>query len=431
MAYFIWFLSQLFGVILKPFCKKRTRFGQMLAIGYSGAENTGSEARTLVAMEQWLKSGASKIILPSLDPEKTQKYLAAMPNVVVVPLHSFFIASIPKYVLSSEAVVLVEGSCFMDNFSPIILWFFMFSAALAKKLGKKVLAYAVDAGKTSKSNTWLIKKVATTMDLVSVRSKGAALALEQKGVNGALVSTDTAWLFKPAAKDALAASTKINFDEPTIAVAYEELFWWPVVPRPIHAIAHMNDPLKYKWVYYHTWDDERAKKSDKVLSAVADAARQVSSKLGAKTIVIAMERLDLEPCKKLSGILDNAPIFSPPDYNARLMAKVLTSLKFLITCRYHAFILASLVGVPTVAIAHDQRLRDVFAEAGLAEFCVSHDDPQIDLSLAKAINAALSKQETIIDSIAKYRGHCQKLASELPLHFAKNMWRSPNMASQS
>ena len=57
------------------------------------------------------------------------------------------------------------------------------------------------------------------------------------------------------------------------------------------------------------------------------------------------------------------------------MTSILRSLDLLITSRYHAGVLSLASQVPQVAIGHDLRIRDLYADLEMSELFTDHEDP--------------------------------------------------------
>jgi polysaccharide pyruvyl transferase WcaK-like protein len=64
--------------------------------------------------------------------------------------------------------------------------------------------------------------------------------------------------------------------------------------------------------------------------------------------------------------------------NARQVAALLRSLDWLVTCRYHALVLAMGSAVPTIGLAHDERITAIMDELGfIDEGFISHEERRV------------------------------------------------------
>ncbi len=366
----VWF----FGLFFRPL-NRRWREGESiecLVVGYGGANNTGAEARTVEAIKQMLEADQRlRITLTSLDRAQTLRYITEHDRLHVAQVYPVFIGCILRLVLKSDIVVLVEGSCFKDNFSSALLWFFMYAAGLAQKFKKPTVAYAVDAGKMKKSDEKWAVHVANKIDLLMTRTAAAAKLLESIGVETEIkITTDTAFTQEPFGNkwvDECLHSNGIDPRWPIVGIAFEELFWWPVIVDIWRAVRGVKED-HYKSIYYHSWPDNGQERSAKMKQAVASYADWVAKEFGAQLVFFAMERLDTAPCKDVQSIMnEKSVLFGADNYNSAQMTALLRRLSWLVTCRYHALVLSMGGAVPLIGLAHDERIESIMDELRLRE----------------------------------------------------------------
>lgn len=420
-------LVGLFSLLFRP-VRKRYRPGEMiecLVIGYGGANNTGAEARTVEAVRQMLDADPRiNITLTSLDREKNLRYISEHPRLKLVQIHPIFIFSVLKLVLKCHILVLAEGSCFKDNFASALLWYFMYSAGLAIRLGVPTVAYAVDAGKMKRANRRWARKVASRIDLLMTRTQAAADFLRSIGVKReVVVTTDTAFT-QPVESDIWTAealrASGVDPEKPIVGIAFEELFWWPVnidLWRSLRRVSRDH----YKSIYYHSWKDNGREGSKAMKEAITSYSRWVRSEMGAQLVLFAMEELDLEPCMDLRKTLGfNLPVFGSNRYNASQMTALLRRLFMLITCRYHALVLSIGGGVPVIGLAHDERIETIMDELGLKnDFFINYKEDDILGKLKNMtkdlIDSRSSISQKILNSVPDYLARME----ENKLHFKK------------
>lgn len=354
-----------------------------LVVGYGGANNTGAEARTIEAIRQMLDADLRiHITLTSLDRSRTLRYLEENERLKVAEINPVFIFSLAKLVAAADIVVLVEGSCFKENFSPALLWFFLYAAELAQKLGIPTVTYGVDAGALTPKNAKWARDVAQKIDLLMVRTSHAEHVLRLLGVKRKiLVTTDTAFSLVPEDSEwmeTVLTAHGIDLKKPVVGIAFEEFFWWPVVPSIWRAVRCVKKD-RYKSIYYHSWQGEARKKSIAMKEAIAAYADWVASEFNVQVIFFAMESLDISPCRDVISIMKStAPLFDADHITPSQMAALLQRLDWLVTCRYHALILAMPAGVPVIGLAHDERIASVMDELELLhDFLISHEEKQI------------------------------------------------------
>lgn len=385
MVPFLRFIVFFSSALLSPF-KRRWRDGmpiECLVVGYGGANNTGAEARTLGAIRQMHAADPRvKITLTSLDRNQTLRYIDETLRLKVAEINPVFIFSVLKLVFKSDIVVLVEGSCFKENFSAALLWFFMYSAELAQRFGIPTVTYGVDAGVLTEKNSQWARDVANCIDLLMVRTNAAAQVLRSIGVDREIIATtDTAFGIESEDMgwvETILKDNGVDLKRPVVGIAFEEFFWWPVVPRPFSAIMGVKED-RYKSIYYHSWGVDGKKKSIKMKEEIAAYADWISSKYGAQVVFVAMERLDIRPCRDVQGMMKSKSLLFDSDHaNARQIAALLRRLSWLVTCRYHALVLSMEGMVPVIGLAHDERIASIMDELEfINDYFISYEEPDI------------------------------------------------------
>lgn len=380
--------------ILVPFLKRRRRGRrpgdsiECLVVGYGGANNTGAEARTAEAIKQMLDADPRiTITLTSLNRSRTLRYLEEGERLGVMGINPVFVFSMARLVSAADVVVLAEGSCFKENFSPALFWFFMYSAELAHRLGIPVATYGVDAGPLTPKNAAWASLVAKDIGLLMVRTDAAKVMLRGMGIEVDVeVTTDTAFTLVPERREwaeTVLAGQGIDLDRPVVGIAFEEFFWWPVMAKPLRALFGVKDD-RYKSVYYHTWGRDGRAQSERMKAAIASYADWISSEYGAQVVFFAMESLDIGPCRDVMERMGSSSILIDADHaSARQMAAFLRRLDWLVTGRYHALVLAMCGVTPTIGIGHDERIASIMDELGfLPDYFISHEEDDI-LALLK------------------------------------------------
>jgi len=408
MVFFLRILVRLFSVLFRPFNRKRREGDtiECLVVGYGGANNTGAEARTVEAIKQMLDADSRiQVTLTSLDRKQTLRYITEHGRLKVQQVNPVFIGCVLRLVLKSDIVVLVEGSCFKDNFSSALLWFFMYAAELAQKFGKPAVAYAVDAGKMKPADEKWAKDVANKMDLLMTRTESAAKLLEEMGVKTEIkVTTDTAFTQAPASNswiDQCLHSNRIDQRWPIVGISFEELFWWPVVVKIGKAIFCIKKD-HYKSIYYHSWKEDAKQRSKKMKETIASYADWVAEEFGAQIAFFAMEQLDMEPCKDVQAMMNSRSVlFGADNYNAAQMTGLLRRLSWLMTSRYHALVLSIGGGVPFIGLAHDERIESIMDELKLREdYFINYLEDDILAKLKEKTHKIVSRKESLAERIS-------------------------------
>ena len=249
---------------------------RILVVGYSGANNTGAEALLRADIEDFraILGKDLRITIPALNPANLRRYIREGPDIEIVPLPTIFFGTIRKLVHQADVVVLVEGSAYMDTWTSALLWYFLWATHCADVMGKPCLAYAVDAGGLSPWNRSLVRKVASSTDLIVTRSAAAADRLRSWGVIAPLTSTaDNALTFAPSPADA--GWSKRDWQDAVdapVGLAPVDFFRFPVVIRPW---GRRED--RYRWPYYFSSSRGRRHASSILATTSRSAGRPPAS----------------------------------------------------------------------------------------------------------------------------------------------------------
>lgn len=340
---------------------------KVLLVGYNGANNTGSEARLLAIIEE-LKDvfkGKVRLTVPTLNEKNLRRYLKEEPDIHIEPISPIFFGAIKRLVKEHDLVLLVEGSCYMDTWTSALLWAFLYATRCAYNEGVPCVAYAVDSGKLSSFNRYLVRKEASKTDLIITRTPRAALELKEIGVTAPInVTADCAFKFKPNEEDEnILQETWPESGEKLVGLAVVDFNLWPVVIRPWGKKENL-----YRWPYYFSRSKARRKKSEELARGWVRQADDIIEKHGHNVALICMEEVDEPLARNILEKMENsedAYIFSSSRYNASQMTHILCSLSLLVTSRYHAGVLSLKAAVPQIAVGHDTRLKGFYQELGI------------------------------------------------------------------
>jgi len=311
-------------------------------------------------------------------------------------------------------VVLIEGYCFMDFFSPALLWLYLYSVELAQRLKLCTVAYAVDADELRPSNEKWAGYVASKMDLLMTRTEDAAGALRRMGVDrDIIVTADTAFTVEPASSkwvDEVLGREKLDQSKPVVGIAFEEFFWWPVKPSLIRWLLRRRSG-RYKSFYYHTWTKGGRLQSLEMKKTMARFADWAADEYNANIAFFAMERVNIEPCRDVMHMMTHpAALFDADTFEGHQMTALLRRLKFLVTSEYHALLLSMGAGIPAIGLGHDARIRSAMAEIGTRdEFYIHSDEPDIGKKL-REMSLKLTQDEASIRAL---------IASSLPIYLER------------
>ncbi len=360
---------------------------KVLLVGYNGANNTGSEARlhSIIEDVKTVFGSEVQITVPTLNENNLRRYLKEEPGLRIVPIPSIFFRSIRKLVKEHDLVLLVEGSCYMDTWTSALLWAFLWTTRCAYAAGIPCIAYAVDSGKLSSFNKYLVKREASKTDLIITRTKSAEERLESIGVTAPMeVTADCAFTFKTDEKDKNLELLWSQAENGVVGLAVVDFQLWPVVIRTWGKKEYL-----YKWPYYFSRSKKRLKSSEELAKGWAELADNIIQDYDKHIILICMEEVDESLAQNIQSKMHHsskARVYSSSEFNASQMTHILRNLDLLVTSRYHAGVLSLEALIPQIAVGHDTRLRGFYEELGLLqEYLIDSNSPDLWSTLQEKV----------------------------------------------
>ena len=416
LGYGVRFLD-LFGLGLNKKWKPGEKL-QILFLAYSGARNTGAEVRVAECIDQVnqvLGEDAVDINMTTLNLEEAREYFKHN-KVNLMPMGYIYFGDVFKFVLKNHLVVLVEGSCWKENFAAALLLYFLYGAGLAEKLGKPSFSYAVDAGQMNRFNNFLSWNLSKGMTRLITRTVPAKEVLEKIFLPGAIVRVDTAWTLRPNppewGRDQL---QQLGWDgkKPLVGLAMQNFFWWPIIPDFVRWLKGDKE-YNYRLIYYYDYDEEDKKKYRQWAVMLAELMDWIAEKYRVQPVLIAMEALDHGSCEDLIGMMKHQPIlYSCREHVGVEIASVLRNLQLLITTRYHAMVLSMPGLVPFIGLSRDERIRGVMQETKL------DDDYYADWQRADLPELLRSRVSRLLENPAEPERVKKIIRAWLPYYFAQ------------
>jgi len=373
---------------------------KVLLVGYNGANNTGAEALLLSDIEdvRAVLGPDALITVPTLNESNLRRYVQEGPNVRIAPIPTLFPLAVRQLVAGHDLIMLVEGHCYMDDSTSVLLWAYLWATHCAHTMGKPCLAYSVDAGQLSPANRRLVRREASKTDLIITRSQGAADRLRACGVTAPIkVTADNAFNFQTAPSDegwVQGAWSEARSGLAGLAAVNYHL--WPVVMRPWGKSEDC-----YKWPYYFSTSPERRRAAAELANGYAALADCLVREHDKSIALICMEELDEPFARRVQQHMvhaGRARLFSAREYSASQMTTLLRSLDLLVTSRYHGCVLSLAAQVPQVAVGHDLRLKTIYDELGFTDqFFLDPHTPNLCATLKERVekllaNPALEKE---------------------------------------
>jgi polysaccharide pyruvyl transferase WcaK-like protein len=114
-----------------------------------------------------------------------------------------------------------------------------------------------------------------------------------------------------------------------------------------------------------------------------------------------MERLDTDPCQRISERLGHVPVFTSEQYSAFQLVSILRSCRLVVSSRYHAIVTSMPGLVPSAGVTMDKRIRNLMRERGHSHLVLEADDPELDSKLLEVLDQLIKDRESISDAIGR------------------------------
>src|SRR5208337_3470483 len=214
-----------------------------------------------------------------------------------------------------DGVVACEGSMFKSKFANALTTMMIGSLGIAAAQNKLSVGYGAEAGHMDP----LIAKMCARFcknSLVITRNEESRTVLRERGVPTEL-GTDTAWTFEPLpAEYGRKALCAAGWDGTTrvLAVCPINPFEWPVKASvakfALHSLTGAYKDSHYRTVYFHNSGPAADRAYQHYLTSIANAVDGFRKQRKVFVILVATERLDARPARRISEKLGGVPVLS-------------------------------------------------------------------------------------------------------------------------
>lgn len=289
--------------------------------GYYGFNNAGDEA-ILAAILRGLKESQEdlRFIVLSANPERTAREHG------VEAYSRFSIWQILKAVWQADLLISGGGSLLQDVTGGFSIPYYLSVVKLAKLLGKRVMFYGQGVGPVERpSSRMLVKRVANSVDLITVRDKESEQLLEELGVY------DT-----------------------EIVVTADPVFQLPCVDKeriqPLLARYDLKGPLI--GLSLRQWPEVNTD-----LELLAGELDSFLERTGGTGVFVAMQYpADLNISKELAGLMKSRVVVVQEELSLDDLLSLFAHLDFMVGMRLHALILALQARVPVAGLSYDPKI---------------------------------------------------------------------------
>ena len=399
---------------------------KLLFAGYNGTRNTGSDVRVEEMLRQLRHIlGADKVEFTVMTQTfaRSAEYFDGTRQVLLPQIFPPFLArEVPRH----HGVVACEGSMFKSKFANALTTMMIGSLGIAAAQNKLSVGYGAEAGHMDPLLAKMCGRYCKD-SLIITRNVESRTLLRELGVPTEL-GTDTAWTFEPLPADfGRKVLREVGWDEQSrvLVVCPINPFEWPVKASVGKLMARkLTGAYKdshYRSVYFHNSGPEADLAYEKYLHAIANAVSAFRQNHKVFVILVATERLDARPARKIAERLGGVPVLSSDDYDMYQLVSVLRACHMMASSRYHGIVTSMPALVASAGITMDERIRNLMQERGHTDLLMNVDDPDLEPRLLQALEKLYRDGEAVADGIGRTVVKNLKVMARMGVHFEEEV----------
>jgi polysaccharide pyruvyl transferase WcaK-like protein len=401
---------------------------KLLFAGYNGTRNTGSDVRVeemLRQVRRILGPENVELSMMTFNFDRSRGYFEGTSQVRLPDIFPPFLANeVPKH----HGVVACEGSMFKSKFANALATMMIGSLGIAAAENKLSVGYGAEAGQMDPLVAKMCGRYCRN-SLVITRNEESRKILRELGVPTEL-GTDTAWTFEPlGAEYGQKALRDAGWDGKTavLAVCPINPFEWPVKASvgklAVHTLTGAYKESHYRGPYFHNSGPEADRAYEHYLTSIAKAVAAFRQKKNVFVIMVATERMDARPGRRISEKLGGVPVLTSDDYNMYQLVSILRACHLMVSSRYHGIVTSMPALVPSAGITMDERIRNLMNERGHPELLMNVDDADLEQRTLAALEILDRDGERIADGIARTVVRNLKLMARMGVYFEEEVQR--------
>lgn len=402
---------------------------KLLMAGYNGTRNTGSDVRVEEIARQVRRILGPENIELSVMTQNFDFSRGYFGDARQVHLPDVYPPFLHSEVRKNHGVVACEGSMFKSKFANALTNMMIGSLGIAAAQNKLSVAYGGEAGVMDPMLREMCRRFCRD-SLIITRNQESQELLVKLGISS-LLGTDTAWTFEPLGPDyGNRALLEAGWDgkTPVLAVCPINPFFWPVKPSVskwiAHSVAGAYKESYYRTIYFHRSGAEVDAAYDRYLSALAAGILNYKKDRAAFPILVAMEMLDTDACRRIAENLGGSPIFSSERYTMYELVSILRASHRMISSRYHAIVTSMPAGVPAVGVTMDERIRNLLRELGHEDLLMTVDDPQLEDKIPVALQSLDADAERIRSDMGQSVARNLQVMAQMGVYFEEQVART-------
>jgi polysaccharide pyruvyl transferase WcaK-like protein len=401
---------------------------KLLFAGYNGTRNMGSDVRVEEMLRQLRHIlGADRVQFSVMTQsfERSDGYFQETKQVLLPQIFPPFLSSeVPKH----HGVVACEGSMFKSKFANALTTMMIGSLGIAAAQNKLSVGYGAEAGHMDP----LVAKMCARYckeSLIITRNDESRTLLRELGVPTEL-GTDTAWTFEPLPSEyGQRVLREVGWDGKArvLVVCPINPFEWPVKASvgklAARKVTGAYKDSHYRSVYFHNSGPEADRAYEQYLTGIANAVAAFRERRNVFVVLVATERLDARPARKISEKLGGVPVLSSDDYNMYQVVSILRACHLMASSRYHGIVTSMPGLVPSAGITMDERIRNLMRERGHHDLLMNVDDADLEARLLAALERLYVDGESVAAAIGKTVVKNLKLMARMGVHFEEEVQR--------
>ncbi len=410
---------------------------KLLFAGYNGTRNMGSDVRVEEMLRQLRHIlGAEQVAFSVMSQnfQRSEGYFAGTRQVHLPDIFPPFLSQeVPRH----HGVVACEGSAFKSKFANALATMMIGSLGIAAAQNKLSVGYGSEAGHMDP----LIARMCARFcqhSLVITRNQESRTVLRELGVPTEL-GTDTAWTFEPLpAEYGHKVLRSVGWDgaTPVLVVCPINPFEWPVKASvakfAVHTLTGAYRDSHYRSVYFHNSGPAADRAYQHYLTSIANAVAAFRKQRNVFVIMVATERLDARPARRISQALGGVPVLTSDEYNIYELVSILRCCHMMASSRYHGIVTSMPALVPSAGITMDERIRNLMRERGHQDLLMNVDDADLEPKLLAALLKLDAEGERIAGGIGKTVVHNLKVMARMGVHFEEEVQRRyPNFPTRT
>ena len=261
------------------------------------------------------------------------------------------------------------------------------------------------------------------------RNEESRTLLRELGVPTEL-GTDTAWTFEPHGADyGQRALRDVGWDgkTPVLVVCPINPFEWPVKASvakfAAHGIMGAYKDSHYRSVYFHNSGPEADRKYEHYLNSIANAVGAFRQKKNVFVIMVATERLDARPGRRIAEKLGGVPVLTSDDYDMYQLVSILRACHMMVSSRYHGIVTSMPALVPSAGITMDERIRNLMTERGQTDLLMGVKDADLEPHLIAALETLSQDGQRVADGIGRTVVRNLQVMARMGVYFEEEVQR--------